>query len=261
MHTTQLRRRMFLAGLSGAALLATAWSPLAAWAQEKETKAVKTSADQKKLSATVAKGLEFLKTKGQAEDGSFSRQAGIGVTCLAASAMMQNGLTPQEPAVAKALKYIESNIQAGGGIHSPKSRFVNYETCLAMVTLAQANKEGKYDKALKDADKFVKSLQFDLEDGHEKDSAAFGGSGYGPAKGRPDLSNTAFVVEALRAAGDGADDQAIQNALIFVSRCQNLESPHNTTPYAALVNDGGFYYTGAAIDETKDLGPNGGLKR
>lgn len=235
------------------------------WSQEKkdaEKRAAKTAADQKKLSATVAKAVEFLKTKGQAEDGSFSRQAGIGVTCLAASGMLQNGLTPQDPAVAKALKYIESNIQPSGGIHSAQSRFVNYETCLAVVTLSQANKDGKYDKALKEADKFIKSMQFDGQEGHDKDSASFGGGGYGPAggKGRPDLSNTAFMVEALRAAGTSADDQAIQNALIFVSRCQNLESPHNTLPYAALVNDGGFYYTGAAIDESKELAPNGGLR-
>ena len=30
---------------------------------------------------------------------------------------------------------------------------------------------------------------------------------------------------------------------MFVSRCQNLESEHNTTKYASKVNDGGFYYT------------------
>ena len=38
----------------------------------------------------------------------------------------------------------------------------------------------------------------------------------------------------------------MQKALIFVSRCQNLESEYNTTPFAAKVNDGGFYYTVAA---------------
>ncbi len=262
MHTTQLQRRTFLAGLTGLAIAGATRLPTIGWGQEKESpkKNVKTAADPKKLSATVAKGMEFLKTKGQAEDGSFSRQAGIGVTALAISALLQNGLTPQDPAVGKGLKVLESCVQESGAIHSLKSRFINYETCLAVVTLAQANKSGKYDKILKDADKFIKSNQFDGEDGHDKDSASFGGGGYGPAKGRPDLSNTAFMVEALRAAGTSADDQAIQNAMIFVSRCQNLESPHNTTPYAALVNDGGFYYTGAAIDESKELAPNGGLR-
>ena len=262
MPTVLLRRRLFLAGLATCSLATLSLTARLGSSQEASAakSEVKTAADQKKLSTIVAKGLEYLKTKGQAEDGSVSRQAGIGVTALAVTAMLQNGLSPQDPAVAKGLKVLEGSIQENGGIYSPKSRFVNYETCLAVVALQAANKDGKYDKALQAADKFIKSNQFDVEDGHEKDSAAFGGGGYGPAKGRPDLSNTAFMIEALRAAGTSADDQAIQNALVFVSRCQNLESPHNTTPYAGLVNDGGFYYTGAAIDESKDLAPNGGLR-
>jgi squalene-hopene/tetraprenyl-beta-curcumene cyclase len=54
----------------------------------------------------------------------------------------------------------------------------------------------------------------------------------------------------------------MQRALLFISRCQNLESAHNTTPFAAKLNDGGFYYTPAAggssqagVDET-----TGGLR-
>ncbi|TXT25556.1 MAG: squalene-hopene cyclase [Planctomycetota bacterium] len=38
----------------------------------------------------------------------------------------------------------------------------------------------------------------------------------------------------------------MKNALVFVSRCQNLESEFNTTEFATKVNDGGFYYTPAA---------------
>jgi hypothetical protein len=259
MQAKQLQRRLFLAGIASAALVASV--PQLSWAQEDaKAKAVKTGADQKKLAATVAKGLEYLKTKGQAEDGSISR--GIGITALGISAMLQNGLTPQDPAVAKGLKLIEASATPNGAIASPKSRFVNYETCLAVVTLSLANREGKYDKLLKNAEKFIKSNQFDGEEGHDKDSTMFGGGGYGPGgAGRPDLSSTAFMVEALRAAGTPADDQAIQNALIFVSRCQNLESPHNTTKYAALENDGGFYYTGALEEgKEKDLTANGGLR-
>ena len=258
---TQLRRRTFLAGLSSVALAGFVL-PQVGFGQEAKKKEIKTAVDQKKLSETVAKGIEFLKTK-QDTDGSLFRQAGIGITALGMAALMQNGLTPQDPAVAKGLKVLEESIQPDGGIYSPKSRFVNYETCLGVVTLTLANKSGKYDKALKAADKFIKGNQFDGDEGIEKDSAAFGGGGYGPAKkeGRPDLSNTAFMVEALRAVGTSADDQAIQNALIFVSRCQNLESPHNTTKFAALENDGGFYYTGA-IDDPKDADTtaNGGLR-
>jgi squalene-hopene/tetraprenyl-beta-curcumene cyclase len=53
----------------------------------------------------------------------------------------------------------------------------------------------------------------------------------------------------------------MQKALVFVSRCQNLESEHNTTAFAAKNSDGGFYYTCAAGGSSMagDL-PNGGLR-
>jgi squalene-hopene/tetraprenyl-beta-curcumene cyclase len=50
--------------------------------------------------------------------------------------------------------------------------------------------------------------------------------------------------------GNGPDDEAMKKALIFVSRCQNLESEHNTTPFAAKVSDGGFYYTAVGDGES-----------
>ena len=58
------------------------------------------------------------------------------------------------------------------------------------------------------------------------------------------------VLEALKAAGNGPDDPAVKKALIFVSRCQNLETEHNTTPFSTKNPDGGFYYTIAAGGES-----------
>jgi squalene-hopene/tetraprenyl-beta-curcumene cyclase len=69
------------------------------------------------------------------------------------------------------------------------------------------------------------------------------------------------MIEALVAAGNEADSEAIQRALIFISRCQNLETPHNTTPFAAKNPDGGFYYTPAAGGTSQaGLTETGGLK-
>ncbi|MGV3483839.1 MAG: hypothetical protein ACO1RT_05435, partial [Planctomycetaceae bacterium] len=61
------------------------------------------------------------------------------------------------------------------------------------------------------------------------------------------------------------DDPAIKRALAFVSRCQNLDSQHNDTQFAAKVNDGGFYYeipTTKIDPSTSDerYTPNGGLR-
>jgi squalene-hopene/tetraprenyl-beta-curcumene cyclase len=191
---------------------------------------------------TVDRAIEFLRQKGQADDGSFTKQVGPGVTALVTTAVLRHGRTARDPLVAKALKYLEGFVQPSGGIHAPNSRLPNYETCLAIVCFKEANADGRYDKLLKDADAFIKGLQKDSDDGKDKSDIAYGGAGYGK-DGRPDLSNTHFLVEALRAAGNKADDEAVQKALVFVSRCQNLETQYNTTKYAALVNDGGFYYT------------------
>jgi squalene-hopene/tetraprenyl-beta-curcumene cyclase len=129
-----------------------------------------------------------------------------------------------------------------GGIHLPNGRLKTYETCVAVVCLQEANRDGRYDALLKKADGFLKELPFDGGESYDRDSPYFGGAGYG-GQGRPDLSNTAYLIDALKSTGNGADSEAIQNALVFVSRCQNLYSEHNRTPFADKINDGGFYYT------------------
>ena len=196
----------------------------------------------KTLEAIVTKGIDYLRLKGQAADGSFSKQVGIGVTALAATALLRHGRSPEDPVVARSLKFLTDNVQPTGGIHLPNGRLRSYETCVAVVCFKEANRDGRYDEILKKADAFLKELPFDAAEGHDPSSFYYGGAGYG-GQGRPDLSNTAYLIDALKSTGNGPDSDAIKNALLFVSRCQNLESPHNTTPFAAKINDGGFYYT------------------
>jgi squalene-hopene/tetraprenyl-beta-curcumene cyclase len=181
----------------------------------------------------------------QADDGSYSASAGPGITAIVTTALLRSGLTPSDPVVAKSLKYLEPFVHNDGGFYGEGSRYKNYETSLAMVCFKEANKDKKYDKLLAAAAKFVKKEQWDEDEGQEVSSMAYGGAGYGSHE-RPDLSNTSFLIDALHSVGAGEDDPAIKKALIFVSRCQNLESEYNTSPFAAKVNDGGFYYTIAA---------------
>jgi squalene-hopene/tetraprenyl-beta-curcumene cyclase len=208
----------------------------------------------------VAKGINYLVTAGQAQDGSFSSQAGTGVTSLATTAFLQHGAPVESPAVSKALKYLEKHIQPDGGVYTTGSTHRNYETCLAILCFSEANQDGRYEKAIARADAFIKGLQWDKEEGKIESDPDFGGAGYGSHK-RPDLSNTSFLIDALKAAGNDENSEAIQRALIFVSRCQNLETEHNTTPFAAKNPDGGFYYTPAA-GGTSQAGttPQGGLR-
>ena len=128
------------------------------------------------------------------------------------------------------------------------------------MAFSKVNSDGRYSELIKGAEKFVKLQQWDEGEGLKSDDNAYGGAGYG-SKSRPDLSNTGFLIEALRNAGCPEDDPAIQRALVFVSRCQNLESPANRTEFAPKVNDGGFYYTPAAGGESfAGKEENGGLR-
>lgn len=209
---------------------------------------------------SVEKGIQYLASHGQAEDGSFSSFAGTGPTSLAVTALLRNGLAPQDPIVAKGLAYLKSCAQANGGIYGMKGMFGNYETCAAMMCFQEANRDGKYEAILARAEKYVRGLQWDESRDRESSDAYYGGAGYG-GDSRPDLSNTAFLVDAIKARGADADDEAIQKALAFVSRCQNLESEHNTTPFAAKINDGGFYYTCVpGVQDEERMTAAGGLR-
>jgi squalene-hopene/tetraprenyl-beta-curcumene cyclase len=173
---------------------------------------------------------------------------------------LRNGRTVNDPVVARALKYLEGHLHEDGGIYQNGSRYKNYETSLAIVCFQDANQDGRYEKLLEGAEKFVKDQQWDDGEGHEVSSMSFGGAGYG-SHSRPDLSNTSFLVDALHAVGRGKDDPALQKALVFISRCQNLENEHNTSEFAAKVNDGGFYYTIAAGGQSQaGPTPEGGLR-
>jgi squalene-hopene/tetraprenyl-beta-curcumene cyclase len=210
--------------------------------------------------AAVARAIEYLRTTGQAADGSYSAAVSPAITAIVTTAILKHGRGVDDPLVAKSLKYLEGFVQPDGGIYAKDSRVQNYETCLAMLAFAEANNDGRYDKILANAEKFVKKLQWDGEEGHDESSLYYGGAGYG-GHSRPDLSNTQFLLDALKAAGRGPEDPAVKKALVFVSRSQNLETEHNTTPFAAKNPDGGFYYTPAAGGSSQaGETPEGGLR-
>ncbi len=224
-----------------------------------DQKAATTGANAAERDQVVKSGVEFLR-QAQADDGSFSASSGPGITAIVATALLRSGLTPNDPVVARSLKYLQHHLHDGGGIYGEGSRYKNYETSLSIVCFQEANKNGKYDKLLAAAEKFVKKEQWDEDEGQEISSMSYGGAGYGSHE-RPDLSNTSFLIDALHSVGRGEDDPAVQKALLFVSRCQNLESENNTSPFAAKVNDGGFYYTPAAGGQSQaGQTPDGGLR-
>lgn len=196
----------------------------------------------------VAKGVAYLR-QAQLPNGSFSEKSGPGITGLVLSSLVASGLSEGDPTIDKAVVYLLSLRRDNGGIFAEGSRHANYETSLALVAFTKLNKDGKYDKLIEAARTFLKKEQWDDSEGLEETDVRYGGAGYG-SKSRPDLSNTSFLIEALIESGSTPDDPAIQRALAFVSRCQNLESEFNDTPFAGKTNDGGFYYTPANNGES-----------
>jgi len=205
------------------------------------------------------RGVAFLRPRQDAKGG-WSTQREPGITALVVTALLRSGqVAPGDPIVTKALGYLERFIGPKGGLS--EAPHANYSTSIAILAFQEANVNGRYDRTIKAGQDFLKTMQWDEGEGKTRDDAFYGGAGYGGSNSRPDLSNTAFFIEALRETGLPADDPNLQKAIVFVSRCQNLKSEFNDQPWAAQVNDGGFIYTAANGGQTMAGGtPGGGLR-
>ncbi|MBX9679870.1 MAG: hypothetical protein K2X38_14000 [Gemmataceae bacterium] len=234
-------------GLAFLALFGFAFASSAAHGQE---------VDAKERQEVIAKAVGYLKSS-QGADGSFSPKiAGPGVTSLVVAGLLKNGVSPKEPVVEKGLKYIESQVQKDGGIYS--KGLATYTTSVAAMALKEGNTDKKYDALLKNAGEFLKRIQMD-----DETKPTHGGFNYGDKKSAPDLSNTAFAVEALIAAGISKDDPALQKAMKFVSRSQNLAGETSDLPFAKKAtkeDQGGFVYNPFAGADSKHATAAGGLR-
>lgn len=233
-------RRCAIAVTSIAVIAASCFAPLVSCRAADS----KTGPDAGSIQQARERALNYLRTS-QSDDGSWTTKETVGITGLIVTAALRSGLKPDDPMVDKGLKALKSAIQPDGGIYVPKSRLQNYETCVALLAFHEADRDGRYDAAIADAEMFLRKQQWDEDDGKDKSDPTYGGWGYGSGT-RPDLSNTQFLLDALQAAGAKSDDPAVRKALIFVSRSQNLETEANNSPLSTKVNDGGFFYTPAA---------------
>jgi squalene-hopene/tetraprenyl-beta-curcumene cyclase len=201
----------------------------------------------------VDNAITYLKMK-QAADGSWGGKQAPGVTGIVVTGLLKTGkVSAKDPMIEKALKYIESLINREHGHIAGKDdnpHLVNYITSINVMALSAADRDS-YKAVIGDATKYLRKLQWDEgRDNTKPENDFYGGAGY-DSKNRPDLSNTQFFLEALHAAGIPKNDPALQKALIFVSRCQNLKGENNKLPWAGKVNDGSFIYTPAGGGATK----------
>lgn len=220
-----------------------------------------TPTEQNRLTM-IKQATDYLQTV-QEESGGFSTKMGIGPSTIVLLGLIGCDLPEDHPLIQRGFTYLLAAVHDDGGIYSPGERIATYESCLAMSCLNLAKKKyqtNRFDSLLQKGEAFVRRLQYYEETGTTRDDASYGGTGYGK-KSRPDLSNTQFFVETLHELGAPSDDPAIQRALLFVTRCQNLESVERPTALGPTSSDGGFIYTCFGDGESfAEQETNGGLR-
>ena len=212
--------------------------------------------DPKEVQAVLDKARDFLKTQ-QNKDGSFApKLGGPGVSALVVAALARNGVSSKDPLMASTLAYLEKQVKTDGGIYS--KGLANYTTCVAIAAFHEVNTAGKYDTVIKNASSFIKGIQHT-----EKDSVAFGGFGY---DAQIEARRVQHELLRRRPAGRrrlSKDDPAVQRAIKFLGRCQNLPGESNDQKFAekAAKDDiGGLTYTPIDPDDSRHKTADGGLR-
>jgi Prenyltransferase and squalene oxidase repeat len=200
--------------------------------------------------SAIERGVAFLKTA-QNEDGSWTPQPGPAITAMAVTVLIDSGLVPtDDPQIEKALAYILSNVQADGGIHT--GILGNYNTAICLGALDLFRDRPGMEDTIKNAQDYLRGIQWDGQtdaQGNAVDESHpfFCGAGYG-RHGRPDMSNTQLMLQGLYDSGLDCKDPAFTRAIVFISRCQGIDS--NALFGEMIENDGGFIY---ATSINKDL--------
>lgn len=190
------------------------------------------------------RGIEYLRAQ-QNEDGSWSPEPGPAVTALAITVMLDRPhIGPSDEAVQRGIDYILSRVQDDGGIYD--DILANYNTSIALSALSRVHGRPDVAEAIRDATEFLRNLQWQsgMDDPHgepiTEDHPFYGGAGYGQ-HGRPDLSNTHLMLQALHDVGIDCEDPAFERAVVFISRLQGSE--HNDLFDEDVIDpDGGFIY-------------------
>ncbi len=245
----------------------------ALWAQTAApTLTVEPVASHSPPSDMEKKGIDYLLAH-QDPTGAWLPQVGPAVTAMVVRGLVQNGKPLDDPAARKGLAFIETCHQKDGGYYKDSNPNYNSAIVLSMFAVLQqrtlaikewGNGPKPYDKEIAGLQNFLKGLQMDETkdtDGKtikpadaatakhiDKDNPWYGGSGYG--EDRPDLSNTAYMIEALHDSGLPGSDPAIQKALIFVTRSQ-MNGETNNQSFAKKATDGGFIYTPVGGGDSK----------
>lgn len=205
------------------------------------------------------RGLNFLKSKQNAETGQWGDAEPVAFTGLAISSLL---LAPERkqtdalpPEVQKGIAFLMKSVQPDGGIYV-KAR-ANYNTSLALTALLLAP-SAEREPTLLAARRFIIGQQNDFDEKGKNDNPFDGGVGYGTPKpnnpAHADLSNTHFALEALYYAqslladkGDAGKNEPQLNygaAIQFIQNCQNRPETNKASWVSTDAKDaGGFIYS------------------
>ncbi|MCC6320718.1 MAG: hypothetical protein IT438_04695 [Phycisphaerales bacterium] len=223
-------------------------------------------AHKKKADELAAKAFDYLKTKQDKATGGWSVPA-EGSTqphLPAISGLVLHGMLMgpkaqrEDPAVALGIKYILNFQQPDGGIYD--KMLPSYNTSICLSALSKADTPQAH-AAIPAAQDFLRKIQFgegsdpaaggpDAAKPVDKSHPYYGGVGYGK-HGRPDLSNTQFMLQAMQDSGVSPEDPAVQRAVKFLERLQMLDEV-NDMPYADKSRQGGFVYSVAENADSVD---------
>lgn len=185
---------------------------------------------RKDILAGIERGVNYL-LKNQKANGCWEDH--VGITALATTAILKQpgGTHKQAPEVKKSLSFIASLAKPDGGIYGEGTE--NYSTSVSIMALV-ASGNPAYKPLIANGQKYIKGIQIT----GNKDDKNNGGIGYS-SKGRADLPNLEYALEALKASGLADNDPAWQKAIQFIQRTQN-RTESNDQAYS--LNDGGFTY-------------------
>ncbi len=193
----------------------------------------------------IKTGNLFLKNA-QNEQGFWKDETIPAYTALALTAAMRApdlGSTATPEHIKTAYNWLLSTQQDTGAFFV--KGLATYNTATSIMALA-ASGDPTHKSPLLKARAFLIGQQADYSDNKEMDQFN-GGIGYGGSYSHSDMSNTYLSIEAIKISEVYAKDSNVEkqpeldwdSALLFISRCQNLEE---TNDQPGISNDGSMVY-------------------
>lgn len=169
----------------------------------------------------VDNALDFFRSRKRSGNEPFDKWGEVGVTALITMSIIRSKQKRHEQTTADGLIYLEDSVRPNGGIFTPGRGLENYETCLAISCLCEANTDHRYDEIIINAADFVKTCQWDGSKGKVPADKTDGGVGYGHRR-RPNLSNTSFFINAITTVR-GLSHNSFDDAHNYVQASESRE--------------------------------------